>query len=84
MLAALPSVAASDHTRSTVTELDATVGYRLSPNASVHVGYRYLKLDGMALAPENIKGANITTGAATIARAAATYDGVFGGLRLAW
>jgi hypothetical protein len=38
----------------------------------------------MALAPENIKGANITTGAATIARAAATYDGVFGGLRLAW
>ena len=81
---ALPFIAASESVRTTAMELDATVGYRLSPNSSVYVGYRYLKLQGLALAPENIKSANISTGSATIARADATYDGVFTGLRLGW
>jgi hypothetical protein len=81
---ALPFIAASESVRTTAMELDATVGYRLSPNSSVYVGYRYLKLQGLALAPENIKSANISTGSATIARADASYDGVFTGLRLGW
>jgi hypothetical protein len=48
------------------------------------VGYRYLKLQGLALAPEHIKSAYISTGSATVARADASYDGVFTGLRLGW
>lgn len=81
---ALPLVAAGDSARTTAIEIDATIGYRLSPNASVYVGYRYLKLEGLALAPENFQSANITTGTATIARADATYDGVFTGVRVGW
>ncbi len=79
---ALPSAAASDRVRSTVTELDATVGYRWSPNASVHAGYRYLKLQGLALAPDNIASTNIVTGAASIVRTDVAYSGVFAGLRI--
>ena len=48
------------------------------------MGYRYLKLEGLALAPENFQSANILTGSATIARTDATYDGVFTGVRLGW
>ncbi|HEX5211751.1 MAG TPA: hypothetical protein VFW22_08455 [Pseudolabrys sp.] len=81
---AVPFIAASDSARTTALELDATIGYRLAPNASVYVGYRYLKLQGLALAPENFQSANILTGTATIARADATYDGVFTGIRFGW
>ena len=81
---AVPFIAASDSARTTAIELDATIGYRLSPNASVYVGYRYLKLEGLALAPENFQSANILTGSATIARANATYDGLFTGVRVGW
>lgn len=81
---AVPFIAASGSGRTTAFELDASIGYRVTPNVSVYAGYRYLKLRGLALAPENFASANILTGTATIARADATYDGVFTGIRLGW
>jgi hypothetical protein len=81
---ALPIVTASDGVHSRAVELDASLGYRFSQNAGVHVGYRHLKLSHIALAPDNIASANIVTGAGTIALSDATYRGFFAGVQVGW
>lgn len=72
----------TDSANATVLELEAKVGYALSPNADLHVGYRYLRFDRVVLAPDNYTSVNIVTGAGTPVYSKAEYQGFFGGVQV--
>lgn len=72
----------SDAANTTAIELDAKIGYALSPNADLHFGYRYLRFDRVVLAPENYTSVDITTGLGTPVYSRAEYHGFFGGIQV--
>jgi hypothetical protein len=71
-----------ESTNTNAIELEAKIGYALSPNADIHVGYRYLRFDRLVLAPENYTSVNIATGVGAPAYSKAEYQGFFGGLQI--
>ncbi|QDU28764.1 hypothetical protein ETAA8_38690 [Anatilimnocola aggregata] len=81
----LPLINSTGNQTAFVGEVGVTAGYRLTERLSLLAGYSVLWVDGVALAPDQLAGTNVTTGASVLdANGSLVYHGVNLGLEYGW
>ncbi|HUT12756.1 MAG TPA: hypothetical protein VMY42_19830 [Thermoguttaceae bacterium] len=65
-------------------ELEITLSYQLANHIEIRGGYQLLGLGGVALAPDQIPGSDLSTGWATVQFNRLLVEGGFVGVRLSW
>ncbi|WP_425613425.1 BBP7 family outer membrane beta-barrel protein [Anatilimnocola sp. NA78] len=82
---ALPFVTSGGNQTSFVGEVGLNAGYRLTDRFSLLAGYSVVWVDGVALAPDQLAGTNVTTGVSAInANGSLVYHGFNFGLEYGW
>lgn len=79
-----PPVSGKDHRFATTGEFELMLTYRLTDCIQIRAGYQVLGIGGLALAPDQIRSSDISTGQAHVDFNSLFLDGAYVGVRFVW